>query len=185
MNKFPSVSVIIIVYNGELYLSDAIKSVLQQKYQPLEIILVDDGSTDKSASIAKSYSQVNYFHQPNFGVSAARNLGISKAHGELITFLDYDDLMLPDTISIRSSYMVKHSDVSCLLTMHRSFLEPGVKKPGWVRNIEFEEGVFGTGYMMVRKNLFDQINGFDSAFRTGEDTEFVFRVRKSGLIIHS
>lgn len=91
MNR-PLVSVIIPVYNGEHYLSFAIRSVLQQDYYPFEIIVVDDGSTDKSGNIARSFKEVHYIYQPNHGVAVARNVGVTAAQGEFIAFLDQDDL---------------------------------------------------------------------------------------------
>ena len=91
LNK-PLVSVIIPVYNAERYLAEAIESVLAQTYRPIEVIIVDDGSTDSSADIAKRYnSLVRYFFQPNSGLAAARNKGISQAKGSFFAFLDVTD----------------------------------------------------------------------------------------------
>ncbi len=89
------VSVIIPVYNVEKYLDDCLKSILNQKYDNLEIIIVDDGSTDKSGDIAKRYASSNksikIVHQKNGGLSSARNTGIKHAHGEWVVFVDSDD----------------------------------------------------------------------------------------------
>lgn len=179
-NPYPKVSVIIPVYNGELYLAEAIESVLAQEFQPLEIIIIDDGSTDNSATIAQSFQEIIYYFQNNQGVSASRNSGIRIASGELITFLDYDDRMLPNSILSRVSYMIEHPKDECLMTMHQSFLESGVKKPNWVKDIELEEGIFGQGYMMFRKDLFESIGWFNLAYKMGEDTELLFRIREEG-----
>src|SRR5436305_1029668 len=92
-NNQPMISVIIPVYNGERYLGEAIESVLAQSYHWLEIILVDDGSTDGSATVAKQFSPaVQVVRQPNLGAGAARNRGIALAQGEFLAFLDADDL---------------------------------------------------------------------------------------------
>ena len=100
-DKNKLVSVIIPVYNGENYLSQAIDSVIDQTYSPIELIIVDDGSTDKSKEIASSYSQVNYVYQENQGVAIARNTGIFKSQGEYIAFLDQDDIWTANKLKLQ------------------------------------------------------------------------------------
>src|SRR5215471_18905764 len=92
MNSNPRVSVIIPVYNCEQYLAEAIQSALSQTGSTLEVIVVDDGSTDASAEVARSFgSRVRYCYQANAGIGAARNCGIAMAVGNLYAFLDADD----------------------------------------------------------------------------------------------
>jgi len=88
------ISVIIPVYNCDRYLGEAIESVLSQTYRPLEILIIDDGSTDNSAEIAKSFiPHIQYYYQPHNGfVSKALNRGISLSQGAFLAFLDSDDL---------------------------------------------------------------------------------------------
>src|ERR1700722_9202668 len=93
----PLVSVVIPCYNSERYLAEAIESVRRQTYPRTEIIVIDDGSTDGTARIARS-SPVHYFYQPNSGISAARNRGLLHCHGEYVLFLDHDDCLLPKAI---------------------------------------------------------------------------------------
>ena len=90
----PLISTIIPLFNCEKYLGAAIESILAQNYQPMQIIVVDDGSTDGSAAVARSFSQVEYYFQENAGVATALNHGLSKAKGEFIAFLDSDDLWM-------------------------------------------------------------------------------------------
>ncbi len=98
----PLVSVILPVFNGERFLAEAIESVLQQGYRPIEIILVDDGSTDSTPRIAGSFADhVRYYYQPNAGPAAARNLGIRMASGEFIAFIDADDLWPEDKLAMQ------------------------------------------------------------------------------------
>ena len=107
----PLVSVVVPVYNGELYLARALSSVLGQDYGPLEVIVVDDGSTDNSAQIACSFGGVHYIQQPNQGVSASRNAGITASHGEFIGFRDQDDIWAPEKLSVQAGYLLKHHEV--------------------------------------------------------------------------
>ena len=98
------ISVIIPVYNSEKYLKAAIQSVIEQDYRDIEMILVNDGSTDDSLSICKQLqsndSRIHIINQENSGVSAARNNGIRHAHGEYLIFIDADDLMDKDMLSV-------------------------------------------------------------------------------------
>lgn len=95
------VSVIIPVYNKEDFIARSIDSVLKQSYQDFELIIVDDGSTDNSIRVAKTFSdsRIAFLHQANAGPGAARNLGIRNSHGEFIAFLDADDEWLPNYLS--------------------------------------------------------------------------------------
>lgn len=94
------ISIIIPVYNREHYLAEAIESVLAQTYRPIEIIVVDDGSTDGTADVARRFSEtVRYFYQTNSGCGASRNTGIKKGVGSFLSFLDSDDLWVEEKLS--------------------------------------------------------------------------------------
>jgi len=116
----PLVTVIIPFMNEESLLEESIKSVLDQDYPTIEILLVDDGSTDNSTGIAKNYAAnypskiyyLNHENHKNLGVSATRNLGLKKAKGDYIAFLDADDYFLPNKISEQVGYFLKYPDIS-------------------------------------------------------------------------
>ena len=91
----PLVSVVIPCYNSARYLGETIESVLAQTYARVEVIVVDDGSTDATPKIAQSYP-VQYVYQTNRGISAARNAGVVHSRGKYVQFLDHDDRLLPD-----------------------------------------------------------------------------------------
>src|SRR5690554_879710 len=101
----PLVSVIIPCYNHGEYLSEAIESVLNQTYTPIEVIVIDDGSSDDTEKVAKRYPSVRYFFQENKGLSSARNLGITNSTGELLVFLDADDLLLHYAIDYNVKFL--------------------------------------------------------------------------------
>lgn len=115
------VSVIIPVYNAEKYLSDCLESILKQSLTEYEVILIDDGSTDHSGEICRQYavqdSRVKFFRQMNAGVSAARNLGIQKAAGEYITFIDSDDWVEPEYLANMAALMKPNGFVAEHLVM--------------------------------------------------------------------
>ena len=110
MENYPLVSVIMPVYDAEAYLAEAIDSMLEQTYENWELILVDDGSKDRSSAICDEYAlrdpRIRVMHQQNQGASAARNAGIELARGEWIQFFDDDDILLPHAVQT----LVKHSE---------------------------------------------------------------------------
>ena len=113
----PLVSIIIPTYNYGRYLSKAVKSCLDQTYGNLEIIVVDDGSTDDTRVVVEGLdSRVAYVHQENQGVSAARNNGLRRAKGTFIAFLDADDYLLSDSVAARVEVLLKHPDVGIVFT---------------------------------------------------------------------
>ena len=96
----PLISCIVPVYNGELYLRDALDSILAQTYQPLDILVVDDGSTDRTVQLVASYGeQIRYRWQPNAGPAAARNSGLRLTQAEFVAFLDADDVWHPSKLA--------------------------------------------------------------------------------------
>src|SRR5438874_12024057 len=109
----PRVSVIIPTFNGSALLGESIASVLAQTYQDFELIVVDDGSTDNTSGVVASFAtkQIRYIHQVNRGVGAARNTGAKAANGELLVFLDHDDLLLPDCLQMRTAFFDEHPRV--------------------------------------------------------------------------
>ena len=111
-------SIITPVYNVESYLDRCLQSILSQSFCDFELILIDDGSTDKSASICVEWAakddRVLVIHQTNRGVSAARNAGLEVIKGKYLTFVDPDDFIAPDTYSANMDYLINHQDVDIL-----------------------------------------------------------------------
>ncbi len=106
--NLPTVSAIITSYNNAPYLAEAIESVLCQDYQPREILVIDDGSTDDTKRVTESFGdQVHYFYKPNGGASSARNSGILLAKGQWIAFLDGDDRWRPGKLRRQLSLLEK------------------------------------------------------------------------------
>jgi glycosyltransferase involved in cell wall biosynthesis len=101
----PLVSVVIPCYNHGRYLPEALASVWTQDYPAVEIIVVDDGSTDDTRAVAQRYASVRYYYQPNQGPSAARNMGIAHSRGEYLVFLDADDWLLPQALSGNAAHL--------------------------------------------------------------------------------
>ena len=183
----PTVSVVIPVYNGDRYLAEAITSVLDQTYKNFELIVVDDGSTDGSAEIAKSYKQaVLYTFQPNGGLSKARNTGLALARGKYIAFLDHDDLWLPHKLARQVTYLDSHPDVGVVYSQCHMVREGHVPAPVYREPVGGDPlSIITAGYglqmsvPMFRKSVFEKAGGFDEAFlsaRGYEDIDMTIRL---------
>ena len=129
-NQAPIVSVIIPAYNAERFIPQAIQSVLEQTYQSYEIIVVDDGSTDKTKDILKEFEdKVCCIYQENQGPSAARNAGIKISQGRYICFLDADDIWTPDKLEVQVEFLECHPDISLVFSDHQDFDAGGGSVP--------------------------------------------------------
>ena len=110
--KLPLVSIVIPVYNGSNYLSEAIESALSQTYENIEVIVVNDGSNDdgKTKKVAENYGKkIRYYEKKNGGVSSALNYAIKKASGEFISWVSHDDKILPKKIELQIEYLMKNN----------------------------------------------------------------------------
>jgi len=189
-----ALTIVIPVYNGERYLADAIQSVLDQTYQNFEVILVDDGSTDGSAVVAKRFGEaIRYVHQANGGVCKARNTGIAVARGTYLAFLDQDDLWLPEKLAVQVAYLDSHPEVGAV------YCQCEVKGNGWLRTgLYYAEPVKDdlVGVMsgpcllmtsaMFRGEVLRNIGGFDEAIigAGGEDMDLTLRLTQVAQIAY-
>lgn len=183
-----SVSVIIPNYNYAHYLREAIDGVVNQTYQDIEIIVVDDGSTDGSSEILKSYGdRVVSIFQKNQGVSAARNNGVRSSHGQYVAFLDADDSWLPEKVereveqfSLNSNLGLVHvgvREVDAQGNHIRDRLDGGHGEISDQLLMLAAEGILGGGSgFMVPRSVFDEIGGFDTALSTSADWDLFYRI---------
>lgn len=146
------VSVIIPVYNADKYIAEAIESVLDQNFSDFEVIVVNDGSTDRSGEICQHYGQldksVRYFEQENSGVSVARNLGLKYARGEYVFFLDSDDTI--DLNFLRSSYQIAHEGGYDLVVLGEPYASRLPRPPALPTCAQFWRLSFLKGYPEIR-----------------------------------
>lgn len=175
------VSVIIPVFNGEKYLASAIESVFSQTYSPLELIVVDDGSTDESGAIAKQYKDIHYIYQSHQGVSVARNTGLAAANGAFIAFLDADDMWLSPKLQIQIDYLLEHPAVMYVITKIHNFLEPGTDIPPPVLQSIVKNEQIQLSSIVARKAVFDRIGGFNPLYQVTEDFEWITRTKDAGI----
>ena len=172
----PLVSVILPVYNGSRWLNDAIESVLKQTYKKLELLIVDDGSTDDSKVIINTYAQdkrLHYIYQQNKGFSAAINRGIFESKGDLVGFIGQDDIWLPRKLEIQLLFFAKdpelgllHSNYLCIDSFGEFLNERVIKIPLLLNRNKliaklFLENFIGFETVLVKKNCLVSAGTFD------------------------
>jgi len=185
------VSVIIPTYNRQDFIAESINSVLVQTYTNLEILVVDDGSTDNTRSIIEniSDSRLHYIYQPNRGRSNARNHALSRATGKFITFLDSDDLYLPNKIELQVNYLIKNVGTKVVYTSAYCINEKGemlsekyiASVSGWIyKDVAFFRPVTITlPTVMTYREVIDDVGFFDETMHRFEDTDMWRRISKS------
>jgi glycosyltransferase involved in cell wall biosynthesis len=197
----PLVSVVIPAYNSGRFIADALDSVFNQNYQALEVLVVDDGSTDDTCDVIARYGdKVTLIRQPNAGAAVARNEGMHRARGKYIALLDADDVWLPGKLRHQVDYLEKHPDVGMCCTRW-SLLQPDAsgsyhiditpapesvhvdsRYTGWIYcDLLLDCGVW-TSTVMMRREFSQRIGGFDPALRRGQDYDFWLRASRIGAI---
>jgi glycosyltransferase involved in cell wall biosynthesis len=173
----PLVSVIVPVYNREQFLRETLDSVFALEYEPFEVIVVDDGSTDGSAAIAESYPGVRCIRQENRGPGAARNAGIDVSQGEFVAFVDSDDVVLPHKLSAQVGYLLEHPDVTATLGRQEWITPPPDAVPDLVWGDL--DGITPIS-VVIRRAALLEVGCFDPALRGPEDVDLLVRLREGG-----
>jgi glycosyltransferase involved in cell wall biosynthesis len=179
-----SVTAVIAVFNGEEFLGRAIESVLAERYEPLGVVVVDDGSTDGSARVASSYP-VTLIRQENRGPGPARNAGVAASESDLLLFVDADDEMVPGRIAAHAAVFAERPDVGAVIGRMDPFVDGGLELPQWARpDRRFNApGGAAVGSPMYRRTSFDRVGGFDPGLFVSEDLDLLFRLREANVSI--
>jgi glycosyltransferase involved in cell wall biosynthesis len=171
----PLVSVIMPVYNAEAFVAEALESVFAQQYSPLEVLVVNDGSHDRSGEIARSFDDVRYLEQENRGASEARNHAIRHASGEYIAFVDADDIVPPSKLDTQVGYLIEHPDVAATLGRQHWLQEP----PDLARDqVWGDPDGIPLVSMVVRRDVVLDVGSLDE--KQGGDMDFLVRMRAAG-----
>ncbi len=176
------ISVIIPVFNGERFIAEAIQSVLNQNYELLEIIVVDDGSTDNTGKIVEKFgSKVHYIFQENGGVAKARNTGLRAASGDYIAFLDADDLFCKDKLSTQLKQFDKYLSLGIAFGYASRCDFTGQIYDDEAKSQISKSFLVSLGSLLIAKSVFATIGYFDEVMKLAEDQDFFLRVRESGI----
>jgi len=197
----PLVTIVVPAYNCASYINETLQSVYQQTYRNWEIILVDDGSTDATRSALDPHmSRVRYFYQKNHGTAAARNAGVRRARGDLIAFLDNDDLWLPEKLELQVQAMRDWPDAGLVFTDGKSFTRSGIRadsvisrrldrwihqntttdptvvKGSLLRELFFANEIASASSVMIRAQCLAQVGGFDETITVTDDFDLWLRI---------
>lgn len=182
-----TLSVIVPAYNAERYLADAVYSVYNAvaragRVIECEIVVVDDGSQDGTATLAGTLG-ARLVSQANAGVAAARNRGVRESSGELVAFLDADDLWTEDRLSLQLAVLDAEPD-ALVLGLVEEFVSPDVapERAATLRIKPGHQPGLLAGAMLCRRATFDRVGPFDTSFRMGELIEWFQRVRALGIV---
>lgn len=188
MEQFhPRISIVIPVYNGANYLATAIDSALAQTYDNLQVLVIDDGSTDNSATeaVARSYGErIRYERKPNGGVSSALNCGIALMEGDYFSWLSHDDRYLSEKLERQVAFIAKHPDVAALATGLEVIDADGAVTYNYscgdvhvIRNGRdvMDHWVYGCS-LLIHKRVFERLGGFNEANRTVQDLDMWLRM---------
>ena len=195
---FPKVSVVIPTYNQARFVKDAVDSVLTQTYQDFELIVADDGSTDNTAEILKSYQQdsrVRCLFEIHTDRCTTKNIGIKSARGRYIAFLDSDDVWLPEKLEKQIAFLDQHPEIALvhgfveMIDSTGRFLSPETSKLHKLYEKAQKRGedytglsigaVLFTSTLMVRKECLDQVGYFDPKTALREDLDLCLRITKN------
>lgn len=175
----PTISVVIPLHEGERFIAAAIESVRAQTERPCEVIVVDDGSTDGGPAIAAAMEGMTLLRQANRGPGAARNRGIAESRGDLVAFLDQDDLLRP--LALRRHREALEGQPAAMLSVcrQRFALLEGEAVPDWQRPelLGVETIAWTPSCLCIRRTAFDGIGRFDEALRTTSDLLWCQRFR--------
>ena len=183
-SRKPRVSVVIPCYNGERYVADTIRSVLRQGHESLEIIVVDDGSTDGSRSAVASFrGEVVYLQQPHGGAARARNLGVARASGALLAFLDADDLWTDNALRALSAPLERDPALGMTVGLMEQFVSPELPD-GARHGFRFSPDPVPArmcGTVLMRRSEYDRVGGLSPHLQSGEFTDWILRAETVGL----
>jgi glycosyltransferase involved in cell wall biosynthesis len=171
-------------YNAAPYLGEAIESALGQDYEPIELIVVDDGSTDGTADVARSYAQVTVIQQENGGNGSARNRAVENASGALYAFLDADDRFTPGKLNLQKAALDADPGLDMVFGHVREFFSPeldeetraNLRPPApdpmpWT----------APNLMLIRRESFERVGPFTTAVRVGVTVDWFARAQEAGL----
>jgi len=179
----PTLSVIMAVRDAARHLRDAIDSVLAQTLAPTEILLIDGQSQDETAVIARSYPEITYVRQPDLGLANARNLGLRQAVGDMVAFLDGDDLWPADKLLRQAGQIETIPGALYSIGWMRLFTVDGHAPPSRYSPDAFGRGQPGytPGALVARRELFAEIGPFDATLRLACDSDWFARLLDSAL----
>ena len=193
MNRNLAISVILPVYNAEVYVREAVESILAQSFTDFELIAINDGSTDGSGAILRELAardaRIILIEQPNDGAASARNKGLEMARADLIALMDADDVAMPERFALQHARMVQEPELAVLGSFIRVMDKAGdiirlgeypLTPEAAARHLEHNECPVANPAVMMRRDAVLKIGGYRNAFCPAEDYDLWLRMIESG-----
>jgi len=189
----PKVSIVIPVYNGSNYLKESIDSALTQTYENIEVVVVNDGSTDhnKTENVALSFgSKIRYFEKENGGVASALNYGIKKMTGEYFSWLSHDDVYFPYKIERQIERLRKLNNKQCVLYSDFEIID---KKSNYTGELKIGADISNNSLLailstsihgcvtLIPKRIIHTVGLFNESLKTTQDNDMLFRIFRAGF----
>lgn len=194
MSELPLVSVVMAVYNGGVYLKEAIESILSQTYTKFEFIIINDGSSDDTAKVIKSFSEkdqrvIIVNNENNFGLTKSLNKGIKLVRGEFVARMDADDVSLSNRLEEQVNFLKKNTDYVCVGS-NVDLINAKGKKTGTVKLPEMafipnylkKRNCFVHGTLMFRSSALSKVGGYDENYQLAQDYELLLRLSNEGKL---
>ena len=179
----PEISVIIPVHNGEKYLAEAIQSILDQNYESIEILVIDNASTDGTARIARKFATIRYFFLEEKGLANALNRGVHESRGALLSFLDADDLWRPNKLGLQLEAFDRDPEVDMIFGHVEQFISPELDSPEKERLSIRTRKLPGycKGSMLIKKERFWCVGLFDKSSGNADFIDWYLRAQEQNL----
>lgn len=168
-------------YNAAGHIREALESAFAQDWRPLEVVVADDGSTDETGDIVRSFPEAVYVRQENQGPAAARNAAAAASQGLFVANLDSDDLLPPTRVGVQVRYLLEHPEVGAVFGR-----QEWLNAPSWMARDSVYGDVDGIplSSVMFRREVFFELGGYDTSFVHGEDMDLLVRMREGGIAYH-
>ncbi len=182
LKNSPFISVIIPTFNRVNFLKETVESVRNQTFRDFETIVVNDGSTDGTGAWLRNQTHLRVIEQSNLGIATSRNSGAAAARGLWLAFCDHDDLWAPDKLLIQAEFVRDNPEVGLVAARHvrlgKRYREP--KRPQWIKGDlfvkEYSRSFIHTSSVMIRRNVFEQINGFPTKYRFADEFDVWLKI---------
>ena len=180
----PLVSIVVPAFNGERYLSEALESAIAQTWEPIEVLVVDDGSTDGTARIAGHFAPtVRYHYQPHAGLATARNTGIALTGGTFIAHLDCDDILTSDSLRVRMEAFAQDPSLDIVGGHVQQFVSPELDETtrAQIRCSDRPLAGHAAGAVVLRRDAFRRVGPLDTSWEIHADMDWFLRAQEAGL----
>lgn len=181
----PLVSVIVPVFNGARFIEEALNSVVAQGHDRIEVIVIDDASTDDSVNLLRPRRDISLIELPvNSGPSVARNRGLDHASGDFIAFIDSDDIWMDNKLQLQLDWFRSRPESTFVTGFQQAFIEPGCRPPLWAQKMAAKPMLGGvpSGWL-IRREAFERVGRFDPTYRHAEDIDWMARAARAGVAL--